>query len=396
MGSLERSLKRANQGGEDDHEEEEIDPSSAWPLVDIPDDQLTAEQIKEKRKQKLHKANFEARERNKEIKRQEEEARLQFEKEQQEWRDRDLDDWCTTKRLKLAEAISKYKEKQKLLESFKDRKSAAAQQRMKYIADLANDENGSTSTQSRKRRRNANATIDNDPNDTFGANDEDWNMYREITNSSIEEEMEQINSEILKLEEELLLYDPNFHHEDTFAAASTFDWKNLVLHKFIHGPRPNITIEMQAEGLLPEEIATHPEMIRKNHQMHLNVERIRVPEILFQPSIGGIDQAGISEIADDLLNSRLDGNFTSGGQSYEILGDIFLTGGLSLLPGFKNRIMSDFRSFLPEGVPLHVRTAKDPILDPWHGMYKWANSEDSSDGYVTKEEYGLGNACLKD
>lgn len=364
MGSLERSLKRANQGGEDDHEEEEIDPSSAWPLVDIPDDQLTAEQIKEKRKQKLHKANFEARERNKEIKRQEEEARLQFEKEQQEWRDRDLDDWCTTKRLKLAEAISKYKEKQKLLESFKDRKSAAAQQRMKYIADLANDENGSTSTQSRKRRRNANATIDNDPNDTFGANDEDWNMYREITNSSIEEEMEQINSEILKLEEELLLYDPNFHHEDTFAAASTFDWKNLVLHKFIHGPRPNITIEMQAEGLLPEEIATHPEMIRKNHQMHLNVERIRVPEILFQPSIGGIDQAGISEIADDLLNSRLDGNFTSGGQSYEILGDIFLTGGLSLLPGFKNRIMSDFRSFLPEGVPLHVRTAKDPILDP--------------------------------
>ena len=78
MGSLERSLKRANQGGEDDHEEEEIDPSSAWPLVDIPDDQLTAEQIKEKRKQKLHKANFEARERNKEIKRQEEEARLQL------------------------------------------------------------------------------------------------------------------------------------------------------------------------------------------------------------------------------------------------------------------------------------------------------------------------------
>ena len=55
MGSLERSLKRANQGGEDDHEEEEIDPSSAWPLVDIPDDQLTAEQIKEKRNKSFTK-----------------------------------------------------------------------------------------------------------------------------------------------------------------------------------------------------------------------------------------------------------------------------------------------------------------------------------------------------
>lgn len=111
MTSLERTLKRANQG-EDDPEEEEIDPAKAWPLVDIPDDQLTEDQVKEKRKQKLLKANFEARERNKEIKRQEEEAKLKAEREQQEWRDRDLDDWCTTKRLQLAEAISKYKEKQ--------------------------------------------------------------------------------------------------------------------------------------------------------------------------------------------------------------------------------------------------------------------------------------------
>lgn len=406
MTSLERTLKRANQG-EDDPEEEEIDPAKAWPLVDIPDDQLTEDQVKEKRKQKLLKANFEARERNKEIKRQEEEAKLKAEREQQEWRDRDLDDWCTTKRLQLAEAISKYKEKQKLLESFKDRKSAAAQQRMKYIADLANDENGSTSSQSRKRRRNANATIDNDPNDTFGANDDDWNMYREITNASVEEDMEKINNEILSLEDELLQYDPNFHHEDTFAAASTFDWKNLVLHKFIHGPRPNITIAMQAEGLLPDEIASHPEMIRKNHQIHLNVERIRVPEILFQPSIGGLDQAGISEIAKDLLTRRLDGNFTIGGQSYDVAKDIFLTGGLASLPGFQQRIETDFRSFLPIGAPINVRTAKDPLLDSWHGMYKWANNEqDSKNGYVTKEDYeeygaeyikehGLGNVSLK-
>ncbi|EMG48712.1 ARP5 Actin-related protein 5 [Candida maltosa Xu316] len=407
MTSLERTLKRANQGDDEHGEEEEVDPSTAWPLVDIPDDQLSDDQKKEKKKQKLLKANFEARERNKEIKKQEEEAKAKLEREQQEWRDRDLDDWCTTKRLQLAEAISKYKEKQKLLESFKDRKSAAAQQRMKYIADLANDETGSTSSQSRKRRRNANATIDNDPNDTFGANDEDWNMYREITNTSVEEELEATNKEIISLEEELLQYDPNFHHEDTFAAASTFDWKNSILHKFIHGPRPNITIAMQAEGLSPEEIATHPEMIRKNHQIHFNVERIRVPEILFQPSIGGLDQAGISEIANGLITRRLDRNFSPGGQSYDVLSDIFITGGLSLLPGFEKRLETDFKSFLPVGVPLHVRRAKDPILDPWHGMHKWANSEDSTNGYVTKEEYeeygpeyikehGLGNANLSD
>ncbi|KAG7665784.1 ARP5 [[Candida] subhashii] len=404
MTSLERSVKKAEQGGDD--EEEHVDVTSAWPLVDIPDDQLSEEQIKEKRKQKLHKANYEARERTKELKRQEEEARIQFEKEQQEWRERDLEDWCTTKRIQLAETISKYKERQKLRESFKDRKSAAAQQRMKNIAELANDETGSTSAVSRKRRRNANTTIDNDPNDTFGANDDDWSIYRDITNTSIEEELSNLSTQITAIEEELLKHDPNFFHEDTFAAATTFDWKNSVLHKFIHGPRPNITIAMQAEGPDPDEIANHPEIIRKNHQIHLNVERIRVPEILFQPNIAGLDQAGISELSSDLVNRRLDGVFRPGGQSYSVVQDVFVTGGLALLPNFTNRLTNDFRSFLPVGTPLKVRMAKDPLSDAWHGMQKWAGSEDCEKGYVTKAEYeeygpeyikehGLGNVCLR-
>ncbi|KAI3405981.2 ARP5 [Candida oxycetoniae] len=405
--SLERTLKRAaaaqQQGdGEDANADSE---TMTWPLVDIPDDQLNEEQIKEKRKQKLHKANVEARERNRELKRQEEEIKARYEKEQQEWRERDLDDWCTAKKVNLAELISKLKNRQKLLESMKDRKSAAAQQRMKNIAELANDETGSTSAASRKRRRNANATIDNDPNDTFGTNDDDWNAYREISNQSVEEELEIINKSILEVEEDLLKYDPNFYHEDTFAAANSFDWKSSVLHKFIHGPRPNITIAMQADGLSPDEIANHPDIIKKNHQIHLNVERIRVPEILFQPSIGGLDQAGISEIIGDLLRRRLDGNFQLAGQSYAMAQNVFITGGLALLPGFRNRIERDTRGFLPIGTPLNVRTAKDPLLDAWHGMSKWANSEDSKDAYVTRaefeeygpeyiKEHGLGNACI--
>lgn len=404
MASLERSIKRAEHSL--DEEEDQVDITSAWPLVDIPDDQLTDEQIKEKRKQKLHKANYEARERTKELKRQEEEARLQFEKEQQEWRERDLEDWCNTKRIQLAECISKYKEKQKLRESFKDRKSAAAQQRMKNIAELANDETGSTSAVSRKRRRNANATIDNDPNDTFGANDDDWSIYRDITNTSIDEELAALNTEITSIEEELLKHDPNFFHEDTFAASTTFDWKNLVLHKFIHGPRPNITIAMQAEGLDPDEIANHPEIVRKNHQIHLNVERIRVPEILFQPSIAGLDQAGISELLSDLVSRRWNGNFNPNGDAYKAIQDVFVTGGLALLPNLSTRLENEIRSFLPVGTSFNVRLAKDPLLDAWHGMQKWASSEECQQGYVTKEEYeeygpeyikehGLGNVCLR-
>jgi len=37
-------------------------------------------------------------------------------------------------------------------------------------------------------------------------------------------------------------------------------------------------------------------------QMHLNVERIRIPEILFQPSIVGIDQGGLAQTFKHLVN----------------------------------------------------------------------------------------------
>lgn len=403
--NLEKTIKKQRSGGDDEEDDDELDPAVAWPLVDTPDDQLNPEDIKEKRKQRLHKANHEARQKNKEAKRKEEESKAQYEKEQAEWRQNDLEGWSSTKRIELAQLINKIKERQKLLESFKDRKSAAAQRRMKNIADLANDESGSTNPNNRKRRRNANATIDNDPNDTFGANDDDWNMYRDITNTSIEEEQAEDNEAILELEAQLLEFDPNFHHEDTYAASQTFDWQNLALHKFIHGPRPNISLAMQIEGLDKDEIDSKPEIILKNHQLHLNIERIRAPEILFQPHMAGLDQAGISELLDDLFHRRLDGRFEPGGQSYNMIQDVFLTGGLSQLPNFQSRIVNEFTSFLPVGAPLKVRTAKDPITDPWKGMQMWSSTEECESSYVTKAEYdeygpeyikehGLGNVSL--
>lgn len=387
-------------------EEERVDPATAWLLVDIPDDQLTEDQVKEKRKQKLMKGNYDARERAKEMKRLEDEAEQKKQQADDEWRLRDLEDWCSAKRLEIANLVERYKEHTKLLESIKDRKSTAAQQRMKNIADMANDANGSTNAASRKRRRNAAATIDNDPNDTFGANDDDWSIYQNVNSKSVEQEQARIMEAIELIEADMLIHDPNFEAQDTFAASQTFDWKLLILHKFLHGPRENIIHKLQAEGMDPDELASHPEIIKKNHELHMNVERIRVPEILFHPSMAGIDQAGISELLRDLLLHRLDGNLTAGGQLYSLLQDVFVTGGVSNLPNFAQRIAIDLKSCLPTGAPLYVRKASDPILDAWHGMRKWAQSGANRDSYVTRKEYeeygpeyikehNLGNVCLR-
>lgn len=406
MDSLEKALKKARTQDLDDGEEEQNDPELAWPLAEVPDAELSEDQIKEKRKQKLMKSSYEARLRAKEAKLKEEEEKIQYEKHQEALRAKDLDAWCTDKRIELAQLISVFKKRAGLMEAMKDRKSMAAQKRMKTIADLANDLTASTTAQSRKRRRNINVTIDNDPNDTFGTNDDDWNAYRDISDRNLEEEQEDTNNEILRVEALLLQFDPNFHHEDTFAVSETFDWRGLVLHKFIHGPRQSLSLAMQAEGHDPDELLNHPEIIRRNHQLHVNVERIRVPEIYFQPHIAGLDLAGIPEVIQNMLCRNFDGNFIDG-QLLSLIKNIFVTGGGSLLPNFPERLASELTSFLPTGAPLKVYRASDPILDPWRGMQKWANSEESANGYVSRAEYeemgaeyikehGLGNVSLLD
>ncbi|CCE86447.1 Piso0_004937 [Millerozyma farinosa CBS 7064] len=400
--NLEKSIKRSKN---QDMGNEEVDEVDQWPLINIPDDQLSPEEIKEKRKQKLLKANYDARIRAKEAKKQEAELLAKQSKEEEEWRERDLEGWCNAKKDELNNLVKRVKERAKLINSFKDRKSAATQQRMKNIADLANDASGSTSAASRKRRRNANATIDNDPNDTFGANDDDWGIYRDISNAAVEEEQEEDYAKIVAIEEKLIKYDPEFTEDDTLAASQALDWKSSALHKFLHGPRQNVAVALGAKITDPEELANHPEIIKKNHQIHFNIERIRVPEILFQPSMAGLDQAGISEIAEDLVYRRLDGNFSPGGQSHSMINDVFLTGGLTHLKNLRERVVKDFTEFLPSGAPLKVRQANDPILDAWKGMQKWAGTPEAESSYVTKEEYeemgaeyikehNLGNVCL--
>lgn len=56
---------------------------------------------------------------------------------------------------------------------------------------------------------------------------------------------------------------------------------------------------MLTRGVVP---AYDPENFGQMHQLHVNVERIRVPEALFQPSIIGLDQAGVVETIGDIVN----------------------------------------------------------------------------------------------
>jgi hypothetical protein len=101
------------------------------------------------------------------------------------------------------ELMERLKVQQRLKTELHDRKSLASQMRMKSIANLASD------TPNGKRRRK------ND-DDMFGANDADWNIYKDIGTSKEGTEFESENDEertieaLPRLEGVLLIHDAAF------------------------------------------------------------------------------------------------------------------------------------------------------------------------------------------
>ncbi|PBP28510.1 actin [Diplocarpon rosae] len=350
---LDKNIRKARTkdvgGPEIEEEVEEPDFS----LLEIADDQLDEAGIKQKRHQRLMKSNNEARARAKAEKEKEkariaEEQRLDDDK-----RDNDLQSWLSERRNARTSLIQKIKDRDRLKADLGNRKSLASQIRMKSIANLASD------APTKKRRRGGD-------DDNFGANDDDWGVYRQIAtgDGSDDDEEEDLGVTLKTLEADLLKYDPEFTDQHTLDAQT--DWTKSLVHAFLRGPRP-FDSKSQAEA----------------HQLHLNVERIRVPEVVFQPSIAGLDQAGLVEIAADILTQRLSGV----GTQDEFLKDIFLTGGSSMFLNFDDRLREGLRAYLPAEAPLQVRRAKDPVLDAWKGAAKWAGGEKWQAGAVTREEY---------
>lgn len=367
---MEKSIRKARNKDVGDMENEEEDEPT-FPLLEVPDDQLDEEGLKQKRQQRLMKSNHEARARAK-AEKEREKARLAEEEQlDNERREKDLEGWLEERRLARQTIIQKIKDRERLKAELGNRKSLANQMRMKSIANLASD------NPTKKRRRGGDE-------DTFGADDADWGVYRTIATGeqSDDEEEEDLNASLKTIEALLLKHDPNFTEQSTREAQS--DWTKSMIHAFLRGPWP-----------------FDPESQREMHQIHLNVERIRVPEVVFQPSIAGLDQAGIVEIAAGILTERL----VDSPLRNDVLKDIFLTGGNTLFQGFEDRLRKELRAVLPADATLRVRKAKDSILDAWRGAAKWSNQADSRHAFVTRaeflekggdylKEHNLGNAYL--
>ncbi|KAG0378626.1 Actin- protein 6 [Mortierella sp. AD032] len=117
----------------------------------------------------------------------------------------------------------------------------------------------------------------------------------------------------------------------------------------------------------------------------MNNERFTVPEILFNPSDIGMNQAGIPEAIVDAISSC----------DEEIRGmlyaNVVLIGGNSKLPGFRKRVANELRELAPSEYDVRVGIDKDPFGYAWKGAKRLATMDEFASEFknrlVTRAEY---------
>jgi actin-related protein len=108
----------------------------------------------------------------------------------------------------------------------------------------------------------------------------------------------------------------------------------------------------------------------EDFQIKLSVERFRGSEIIFQPSIVGLECEGISEIFENMLSYF-------GKQEYRqlLLDYVLLTGGNSMVKGFDARIKQELVMLNPSNSKINVVRALNAELDAWRGGALFCKSE---------------------
>ncbi|KAL6509515.1 Actin-related protein 5 [Orobanche gracilis] len=347
-----QSLRKAK--GEPVESIEKMDPSSTerYNLINVPDETLTSEQLKQKRKQLFIKSTSEARQQKKQKQVEEELERERQKKLEEERR-------LENPELYLEELQAKYRD---LSEKVQQRK------RLKTNGHTNGNHNASggvgrgerlNSCQRERMRLLTTAAFDRGKGeDTFGTKDEDWQLYKLMSRDNDDDGDDNDNPdpdevELARISSRLQEIDP------------TYIFKSEAESSYAEAPR-------------------FRPLTKEDFQIRLGVERFRCPEVLFNPNLIGIEQAGLDEMAGiSVRKLALKGQ----GLEDRITTSILLTGGSCLFPGLNERLEAGIRMIQPCGTPIRILRASDPILDAWRGASAYAAAVQFPQQTFTRADY---------
>lgn len=340
-------------------------------LLSVPDVDLPVAKVKTKRHTKALRGAAESRlrlKREKAAKKAEEfakkEALRKRKEDDPEGYLRDL----LEERLQLAE---KRKRRLAARQAGSDRRSLASRNRMRLIAEhagrMGDEEENTNNARSRtgrgrrgrgrggrnstpgvskgsgvtKKSKSKTSKNKKQDDDDFGIRDSDWDIYRDM----------KVGREGAE--------------SDTGSAA---DEERLAeVRKLITEMAPDMedpTIEKREGSALLYEPHPYPD------EIPVVVDRYRVPEMLFQPGLIGVEQMGLIEAITASVRSFPESDRRS------IVNEVFLSGGVACMAGLEPRLKRDLRSAFPiewgREIEKGVWRGQDPACDAWHGAALFA------------------------
>ncbi|KAJ4769112.1 Actin-related protein 5 [Rhynchospora pubera] len=330
-----------------------------YPLVSIPDEMLTPDQLKEKKRQIFLKTTSEGRLRAKQ-KRAEEEMMRERQNQLEEGRR------LENPELYLEELRAKYKELSEKIDQRKRLKTNGNGNGNGNGTGNGNNVSGGTgrgerlnAAQRERMRLLTTALFDKGKGeDTFGLKDEDWQLYKLMSKDTDDDDDDVVNPDEAELER-------------VAAKLQEFD--------------PSFVGRAEAELMQSTQEPPRPRALTaEDYQVVLGVERFRCPEVLFQPGMIGEYQAGIDEIVSHSLRRlpNLDSSIKD-----RMCQSIIVTGGGSLLPGLEQRLETGIRATRPYLSPLKIVRAVDSVMDAWRGASVYAASELFSTQTFSLEDY---------
>jgi len=135
-------------------------------------------------------------------------------------------------------------------------------------------------------------------------------------------------------------------------------------------------------GYLVEPLPKNSELQR----IKLSVERFSLPELLFNPSDIGLQQAGIAEtllqVVSDVKNYCPEADIASNA-------NIVCAGGNVMFPNFTERLRQELQPSFYENESFNVQKAENPVTHAWNCAQKLFRAENSEidDGFVTRKQY---------
>lgn len=119
----------------------------------------------------------------------------------------------------------------------------------------------------------------------------------------------------------------------------------------------------------------------ETHQLHVGLERLRAPELIFQPHMIGLTKMGLADTIEFILKQ-----YTPEEQN-RLVGNIFLTGGPVAFPGVKERLERELLQMRPFKSKFQVNIAKNTNLNAWHGARDFAQSDSLPEFLISRKDY---------